>query len=227
MKADREHARALDAADPLATGHDRFVLPRNARGGSEIVYLCGHSLGAHPVLATEYVEEVMRDWRALGVEGHFDARHPWMSYHERLTQPLAEIVGADASEVIAMNSLTANLHLMLVSFYRPTGERRALLLERQAFPSDRYAVESQVRYHGLDPAVDLIEIAPRPGQDLLRTEDKHERIERHAARIATILLPGVQYLTGQALDIAAITRAGRAPGCMVGWDLAHAAGNVP
>jgi kynureninase len=222
----REHARALDAADPLATWHDRFVLPRDARDGSEIVYLCGHSLGAQPVLAAEYVEEVMRDWRSLGVEGHFDARYPWMSYHERLAQPLAEIVGADAGEVIAMNSLTANLHLMLVSFYRPAGARTALLLERHAFPSDRYAVESQVRYHGLDPARDLIEVAPRPGEDLLRTEDVLERIERDGARIATILLPGVQYLTGQVLDIGAITRAGRAAGCVVGWDLAHAVGNV-
>jgi kynureninase len=227
VNTDREYARALDAADPLATWHDRFVLPRNVRDGSEIVYLCGHSLGAQPVLATECVEEVMRDWRSLGVEGHFDARHPWMSYHERLAQPLAEIVGADAGEVIAMNSLTANLHLMLVSFYRPTGGRTALLLERQAFPSDRYAVESQVRYHGLDPARDLIEVAPRRGEDLLRTEDVIERIERDGARIATILLPGVQYLTGQALDIGAITRAGRVAGCVVGWDLAHAVGNVP
>ena len=132
-----------------------------------------------------------------------------------------------ATEVIAMNTLTANLHLMLVSFYRPSGTRRAILLERSAFPSDRHAVESQVRFHGLDPAWDLIEIAPRDGEDLLRTEDIVATIEREGARIATILLPGVQYLTGQLLDIGAITAAGRKAGCVVGWDLAHAIGNVP
>jgi kynureninase len=227
MRLDREHAHALDAADPLAAWHDRFVLPRDVRDGRELVYLCGHSLGAQPVLAADYVEEVMRDWRSLGVEGHFDARHPWVTYHERLAEPLGQIVGAGAEEVIAMNSLTANLHLMLVSFYRPAGSRTALLLERHAFPSDRYAAESHVRYHGLDPARDLLEVAARPGEDVLRTEDIVALIQREGARIATILLPGVQYLTGQALDIAAITAAGRAAGCVVGWDLAHAVGNIP
>jgi len=227
MRLDREHAHALDAADPLAAWHDRFILPREPGSGRELVYLCGHSLGAQPVLAAEYVEEVMRDWRSLAVEGHFTGRHPWISYHERLAPALADLVGADSQEVIAMNSLTANLHLMLVSFFRPAGERRALLLERGAFPSDRHAVESQVRFHGLDPARDLIEIGPRPGEDLLRTEDIVALIEREGTRIATILLPGIQYLTGQALDIAAITAAGQRAGCTVGWDLAHAAGNVP
>jgi kynureninase len=227
MRLEREHAHALDAADPLAAWHDRFVLPRDVRDGRELVYLCGHSLGAQPVLATDYVEEVLRDWRSLGVEGHFAARHPWLTYHERLAEPLAQLVGADSGEVIAMNSLTANLHLMLVSFYRPAGSRTALLLERNAFPSDRYAAESHVRYHGLDPARDLIEVAARAGEDLLRTEDIIAVIEREGARIATVLLPGVQYLTGQALDIAAITAAGRKAGCVVGWDLAHAVGNIP
>jgi kynureninase len=179
------------------------------------------------MLAVEYVEEVMRDWRSLAVEGHFTGRKPWMHYHERLAAPLAALVGASPTEVIAMNTLTVNLHLMLVSFYRPAGERRAVLMERSAFPSDRHAVESQVRHHGLDPAQDLIEIAPRTGEDLLRTEDIIERIERDGARIATVLLPGVQYLTGQVLDIPAITRAARRAGCTVGWDLAHAVGNVP
>jgi len=227
VKLDREHAHALDAADPLASWHDRFILPREANAARDLVYLCGHSLGAQPVLAAAYVEEVMRDWRTLGVEGHFQARHPWMTYHERLAEPLAGLVGAGAGEVIAMNSLTANLHLMLVSFYRPAGSRTALLLERHAFPSDRYALESQVRHHGLDPARDVIELASRPDEDHLRTEDVIATIEREGARIATILLPGVQYLTGQRLDVAAITAAGRAAGCRVGWDLAHAIGNVP
>jgi kynureninase len=179
------------------------------------------------MLAVEYVEEVMRDWHSLAVEGHFTGRKPWMHYHERLAPTLAALVGASPTEVIAMNSLTANLHLMFASFYRPAGPRTAVLMETPAFPSDRYAVESQVRLHGLDPARELIEVGPRPGEDLLRTEDIIERIERDGARIATVLLPGVQYLTGQVLDIAAITRAARRAGCNVGWDLAHAVGNVP
>jgi kynureninase len=169
----------------------------------------------------------MRDWRSLGVEGHFLARHPWMDFHERVTAPLSRLVGAEPVEVVAMNSLTANLHLLLASFYRPSGERRALVVERGAFPSDRYAVESQVRWHGLDPGRDLVELAPREGEDLLRTDDVLGYIEREGARIATVLLPGVQYLTGQALDVRTITAAARRAGCRVGWDLAHAIGNVP
>jgi kynureninase len=222
-----EHARALDAADPLAAWHDRFVLPRDAATGRDLVYLCGHSLGAQPVLAAEYVEEVMRDWRSLAVEGHFTGRHPWMTYHQRLAPALADLVGAEPLEVVAMNSLTVNLHLLLASFYRPTGERRAILLEQSAFPSDRHAIESQVRHHGLDPAHELIEVGPRPGEDCLRTEDLVATIEREGARIATVLLPGVQYLTGQVLDLESITAAARRAGCCVGWDLAHAVGNVP
>jgi kynureninase len=227
MRLDREHAHALDAADPLAAWHDRFVLPRDPVDGRELVYLCGHSLGAQPVLAADYVEEVMRDWRSLGVEGHFGGRFPWMTYHARLAAPLAELAGAETEEVVAMNTLTTNLHLMLASFYRPSGARTAILIERGAFPSDRHAVESQVLWHGLDPARDLIEVAPRAGEDLLRTEDVVATIEREGPHLATILLPGVQYLTGQVLDIDSITAAGRRAGCRVGWDLAHAIGNVP
>jgi kynureninase len=227
MNASLEHARALDATDPLAAWHDRFVLPRDAATGRDLVYLCGHSLGAQPVLAAEYVEEVMRDWRSLAVEGHFTGRHPWMTYHQRLAPALAELVGAEPLEVVAMNSLTANLHLLLASFYRPAGERRAILLEQSAFPSDRHAIESQVRHHGLDPAHELIEVGPHVGEDCLRTEDLVATIEREGARIATVLLPGVQYLTGQVLDLDSITAAARRAGCRVGWDLAHAVGNVP
>jgi len=225
MKLDREHAHALDAADPLHAWRDRFVLPHSP-DGRELVYLCGHSLGAQPTLATDYVEEILRDWRSLGVDGHFVARHPWMTYPDRLAPALARLVGASPQEVVAMNTLTVNLHLLLVSFYRPAGERTALLVERHAFPSDRYAVESQVLFHGLDPARDLIEIAPRNGEACLRTEDIVALLEREGARIATVLLPGVQYLTGQALDIGTITAAGHRAGCIVGWDLAHAIGNV-
>ena len=226
MKLDRAHARALDAADPLHAWRERFVLPHDD-AGRELVYLCGHSLGAQPTLAADYVEEVMRDWRALGVDGFFAGRHRWLDYHERAIPTLAALAGAQPQEVTVMNTLTVNLHLLLVSFYRPAGDRTALLMERPAFPSDRYAAESQVRYHGLDPARDLIEIAPREGEQLLRTEDIVATIEREGPRIATILLPGVQYLTGQRLDIGAITAAGRQAGCTVGWDLAHAIGNVP
>ena len=226
MKLDRAHARALDAADPLQAWRERFVLPHDD-AGRELVYLCGHSLGAQPTLAADYVEEVMRDWRARGVDGFFAGRHRWLDYHERAIPTLAALAGAQPQEVTVMNTLTVNLHLLLVSFYRPAGDRTALLMERPAFPSDRYAAESQVRYHGLDPARDLIEIAPREGEQLLRTEDIVATIEREGPRIATILLPGVQYLTGQRLDIGAITAAGRQAGCTVGWDLAHAIGNVP
>ena len=226
MRLDLEHARALDAADPLRAWRERFVLPQD-EDGRELVYLCGHSLGAQPTLAADYVEEVMRDWRSLGVDGHFAAQHSWTRYHERAAPALAQLVGAEPGEVVAMNTLTVNLHLMLVSFYRPAGERTALLIERQAFPSDRHAAESQVRVHGLDPARDLIEIAPREGEDCLRTEDVLATLEREGSRIATILLPAVQYLTGQVLDISAITGAGQRAGCTVGWDLAHAIGNVP
>jgi kynureninase len=227
MNPSLEHARALDAADSLAAWRDRFLLPRDSATGHELVYLCGHSLGAQPVLAAEYVEEVMRDWRSLAVEGHFTGRHPWMTYHQRLAPALAELVGAEPLEVVAMNSLTANLHLMLASFYRPAGERRAILLERSAFPSDRHAIESQVRHHGLDPEHELIEVGPRHGEDCLRTEDLVAMLEREGPRIATVLLPGIQYLTGQVLDLAPITAAARRAGCRVGWDLAHAVGNVP
>ena len=225
MRLDREHAHALDAADPLAAWHDRFVLPRE--DGRELVYLCGHSLGAQPVIATDFVDEVLRDWRALGVEGHFEARHPWMTYHRRLAVPLASLVGAEPSEVVAMNTLTVNLHFMLATFYRPGGVRTAILIERGAFPSDHHAVESQVRWHGLDPARELILISPRPGEELLRTEDIVATIEREASRLALVMLPGVQYLTGQVLDVEAITHAALRAGCRVGWDLAHAIGNVP
>jgi kynureninase len=225
MKLDREHALALDATDPLQAWRDRFILPRDAEQG-ELVYLCGHSLGAQPVLAVDSVEEVMRDWRTLGVDGHFAARHPWMLYHERLAPGLARLTGALPDEVIAMNSLSVNLHLMLVSFFRPAGERRALLIEKSAFPSDRYAAQSQLHFHGLDPERDLIELTPREGEVCLRDEDILAAIEREGPRIATVMLPGVQYLTGQKLDLRAITAAGHRAGCTVGFDLAHSIGNV-
>lgn len=226
MTTDLARARALDAADPLRGWRERFTLPHD-ESGRELVYLCGHSLGAQPVRAAEFVEEVMRDWRRLGVDGFFDAHHRWLDYHERAVPALAALAGARPGEVTLMNSLTVNLHLLLVSFYRPAGSRTALLIERPAFPSDRHAAEAQVRLHGLDPARDLIEVGPRAGEHCLRTEDILAVLEREGARIATLLLPGVQYLSGQRLDVRAITAAARRAGCTVGWDLAHAIGNVP
>ena len=226
MRLDREYAHALDAADPLRAWRARFALPCDA-AGRDLVYLCGHSLGAQPALAAQYVEQVMSDWRRRGVDGFFHGRHRWLDYHERSGPTLAALVGAQPQEVTVMNSLTVNLHLLLVSFYRPAGRRKALLMERSAFPSDRYAAEGQLRHHGLDPARDLLEVTPRAGELLLRTEDIVATIEREGPRIATIVLPGVQYLSGQRLDIRAITAAGHRAGCSVGWDLAHAVGNVP
>jgi kynureninase len=224
LNLERTHARELDAADPLHGWRARFELPRE--GGRELVYLCGHSLGLQPRGAPDDVREILASWATRGVEGHFEGDAPWVSYHERLSAPLARLVGAHEHEVVAMNSLTVNLHLLLVSFYRPAGSRTALAIERGAFPSDRYAAWSQVRFHGLDPERDLIEIAPREGEACLRTEDIAELLEREGPRIAAVMLPGIQYVTGQHLDLAAIARAARRAGCAVGFDLAHAIGNV-
>lgn len=219
-------ARQLDAEDALAAYRGEFHLPGKP-GGGECVYLCGHSLGLQPKHAARIVAEELEDWRDLGVEGHFTGRRPWLSYHERLSAGLAELTGATEREVVAMNTLSVNLHLLMVSFYRPRSERHCILIERGAFPSDRYAVASQIRWHGFDPANALLEIAPRPGESVIRRDDLLEYIEREGARIALVLLPGVQYLTGQRFDIAAVANAARRNGCVVGFDLAHAIGNVP
>lgn len=222
----RTQALELDAADPLHPLRQEFALPKR-QDGSPAVYFCGHSLGLQARRAVAYVNEELEEWQRRGVEAHFSGRRPWVSWHERLTPALARLVGAQPLEVVAMNSLTTNLHLQLVSFYRPTPERFKLLIERPAFPSDRYAVESQVRFHGLDPATALLEIGPRAGEDTIRTNDILALIEREGRNVATVLLPGVQYLTGQRFDIPSITAAAQAQGCVVGFDLAHAIGNIP
>jgi kynureninase len=219
-------ARLLDAADPLAPFQTEFHRPRG-QDAAELVYLCGHSLGLQPKSAATYVQEELADWRQLAVLGHHAASRPWIGYHEHAAAGLAALTGAAAGEVVAMNSLTVNLHLMMVSFYRPAGERRSVLMERSAFPSDRYAVVSQIEYHGLDPAQALIEMAPRAGEESLRTQDLIERMERDGPRLALVLLPGVQYLSGQSLDLAPIVAAARKAGAMVGLDLAHSIGNTP
>lgn len=192
-----------------------------------MTYLAGHSLGLSPKSTASYVAQELADWQRLGVLGHHVAARPWIGYHEALAAPLAKLVGADATEVVAMNSLTVNLHLMMVSFFRPDGERNCVLIEKSAFPSDRYAVVSQLEWHGLAPVRHLIEVEPRPGERCLRTEDLLATLERHGTRLALVLLPGVQYLTGQRLDLAALIGAARGVGACVGVDLAHAIGNTP
>jgi kynureninase len=219
-------AAALDAADKLAHFASEFHHPFDA-DGRKLLYFGGHSLGLQPKSAVQHVEQELADWRRLGVLGHHQAERPWIGYHERLASGLAELLGADASEVVAMNSLTVNLHLMMVSFFRPDGARNRVLIESSAFPSDRYAVVSQLEFHGLDAAETLIELEPRQGERTLRTEDVIERIESEGARLALVLLPGVQYLSGQALDLQPMIAAARRVGASVGLDLAHAIGNTP
>jgi kynureninase len=219
-----DFAIAMDERDPLKGFRERFLFPKLA--GGDCVYLCGHSLGLQPKSAAAYVEQELKDWADLGVEGHFHAKNPWMPYHRLLTEQTAELVGAKPLEVVVMNSLTVNLHLMMVSFYRPTRKRYKIVVERGAFPSDQYAVKSQIHYHGFDPATSLIELTPRPGESCLRHEDIALLIESAGDDIALIMLGGVNYATGQAFDMERITRLGHARGCVVGFDLAHAAGNL-
>lgn len=226
FRATEACALEMDARDPLAAYRERFFLPRGA-DGQEWIYLCGHSLGLQPKNAREYIEQELEDWARLGVEGHFHARHAWMPYHRLLTEQVAELLGARSDEVVVMNSLTVNLHLMMVSFYRPTKQRHKILVERGAFPSDQYAVASQIAFHGLDQATSLIELTPREGEFCLRDEDIDAVIEREGDSLALILLGAVNYATGQALNLARITELGHKRGCMVGFDLAHAAGNLP
>jgi kynureninase len=214
----------MDERDSVNGYRDRFLLPKTA--GGDCIYLCGHSLGLQPKTAAAYVEQELRDWAALGVEGHFHAKNPWMPYHRLLTEQTAELVGAKPVEVVVMNSLTVNLHLMMISFYRPTKRRHKIVVERGAFPSDQYAVKSQIRFHGFDPATSLIELTPRVSESCLRDEDIELLIEREGDDIALIMLGGVNYATGQAFDMGRITRLGHARGCVVGFDLAHAAGNL-
>jgi kynureninase len=224
--ASPEYALELDARDPLRGYRDHFHLP-SGRDGRAAIYLCGNSLGLQPRQTREYVLAELEDWARLGVEGHTEARHPWMPYHEFLTPAMARVVGALPEEVVVMNSLTVNLHLLMVSFYRPTPQRRKILIEYSPFPSDRYAVSSQIAYHGFDPREDLVELKPRPGTDQVYYEDLEAIMAAQGEQIALILIGGVNYYTGQAYDLGRITRLGHQYGCMVGFDLAHAAGNLP
>jgi kynureninase len=225
FRTDEAFACALDTDDPMAGYRRRFLFPHRT-DGTECIYFCGNSLGLQPAAARAMVEQELEDWARLGVEGHFHAKRPWLPYHEFLTEQTARLVGAQPSEVVNMNSLTVNLHLMMVTFYRPTRERRKILIEPGAFPSDRYAVESQIRFHGFDPADALLIPVPRSGEATMRTEDIEALIAREGSSIALILFGGVNYYTGQAFDMERIARAGHARGCSVGFDLAHAAGNL-
>ena len=219
-------AERLDGIDPLAAYRDRFHHPVD-QNGRPVAYFVGNSLGLQPVEAEPIVAEVLTDWARLAVDGHFEAERPWYPYHEQVRNELAEVVGARSTEVVAMNTLTVNLHLLLMSFHQPSGERRKILIEDGAFPSDTYAVSTHVAARGGDPETDVIRIAPRPGEDLLRTEDIEAEIVRIGERLSTVMLGGVNFRTGQLLDITAITTVGHAVGATVGFDLAHAAGNVP
>jgi len=218
-------AAALDAADPLAPFRQEFHIPPGP-DGQPCAYFCGNSLGLMPVAARAAVEQEFADWQRLGVEGHFHGTSPWLHYHEALAAPTARLVGASPLEVVVMNNLTVNLHLLLVSFYRPTATRFVILMEGGAFPSDQYALESQARLHGLDPDAAIVELVPRLGEHTLRTADILAKIAELGDTLAVVLLGGVNYYTGQAFDMAAITRAGHATGATVGFDLAHAAGNL-
>jgi kynureninase len=222
---DAAEALAQDAADPLASFAGQFHHPADG-SGKRFVYLCGHSLGLQPKSAARYIEQELKDWQHLGVLGHHVAERPWIRYHEQAAAPLAALVGAHESEVVAMNSLTVNLHLMMVSFFRPHSGRNRVLIEKSAFPSDRYAIVSQLAFHGLNEAEHLIEIEPRPGERTLRTDDVIRRIEQEGAALALVLLPSVQYLTGQSLDLPPVIDAARRSGAVVGLDLAHGIGNT-
>jgi len=226
FKPNPEFAGAMDAVDPLAHFRQRFHIPKT-EDGEDYIYLCGHSLGLQPKTAKVYLDQELEDWGKLGVEGHFHGKNPWMPYHRLLTEQTAALVGARPGEVVVMNSLTMNLHLMMASFYHPTAQRYKVLIEHGAFPSDQYAVKSQIKFHNFDPVSSLLVLSPREGESCLRDEDIDEFIAREGDSIALILLGGVNYATGQAFDIERVTKAGHKTGCIVAFDLAHAAGNIP
>jgi kynureninase len=220
----RDFARGLDAADPLSQYRDEFCFPEVK--GRRVIYFTGNSLGLQSKRARRYVDEVMDDWAKLAVEGHFYADKPWWDYHERFAGPLSQLVGALPEEVTVMNTLTVNLHLMMVSFYRPTEKRYKIICEEKAFPSDQYMIQSQVRFHGFQPSDAIVEVKRRPGEHNIRLEDVLEKIVEVGEGLALVLMGGVNYYTGQVFDIQAITGAGHKAGAYIGWDLAHAAGNI-
>jgi kynureninase len=218
-------AQKLDDQDSLKHFREKFYIPKQ-ESGEDVLYFTGNSLGLQPKTAGSYIEQELKDWETLGVEGHFAAKNPWMPYHEFVTGQLAKIVGAKPIEVVAMNSLTVNLHLLMVSFYRPTAARNKIVIEAGAFPSDQYVVQSQIKFHGFAPENSLIELQPRDGETILHAEDIEKTILENGDSIALIMLGGVNYYTGQKFDFQRITRIGHSVGAVVGFDLAHAAGNI-
>jgi kynureninase len=225
FRPDEAFARRLDDEDPLRSYRERFEIPTRD-GGTPVVYLVGNSLGLQPRTTRAFVEQELDDWARLAVDAHFQGRTPWFSYHEVFRESGARLVGAEPGEVVMMNSLTVNLHLMLVSFFRPTPERHRILIEWPVFPSDLYMVQTHLRTRGLDPAESLVVVEPRAGEHVVRTEDLEAAMADPERPVAAALLAGVNYRTGQVLDMARLAACGHEHGCMVGFDLAHAAGNV-
>ena len=219
------YAKQLDREDPLSYLRKEFHIPRD-KNGKEWLYFTGNSLGLQPKTTSKYIKQELDDWANFGVEGHFEAKNPWLSYHELLTDKMAKIVGAKPVEVVVMNTLTTNLHLLMVSFYQPTKTKYKIIIESDAFPSDRYAVQSQLSFHGFDPDEALIEWKPKEGKELLELEDLKSILDVHGDEVALLLIGGVNYYTGQYLDIKKIAELGHAKDCMVGIDLAHGAGNI-
>ncbi len=226
FSGDEEFAQQLDAEDPLHSFRDRFHLPLG-NNGEPLIYFAGNSLGLMPKMAKQIVEQELDDWANLGVEAHLKGKTPWYSYHETLREPAARLVGAQPIEVICMNSLTVNLHLLMATFYRPTKSRSKILMEEPAFPSDTYAIKTQITHHGLSAKEALILARPRSGEFTVRTEEILDLIEKHADELAVVLIGGVNFFTGQLFDIPTITSVARKHGVTVGIDLAHAIGNVP
>jgi kynureninase len=226
MRTDAAFALELDRADPLACFREAFLIPRRP-DGQPVIYFCGHSLGLQPRALRPLLEQELDDWARLGVEAHFKGTTPWYAYHEVFRDVGARLVGARPGEVVMMNALTVNLHLMLVTFYRPRPDRGKILVDEPVFPSDLYAIKSQLQLHGLHPADALLTLRPRPGEHTIRMEDLEALLERQGHEIALVLLSGVNYFTGQWFDLRAVTAAAHRHGCVAGFDLAHAAGNVP
>ena len=220
-----DYAKQLDQEDPISYLRNEFHIPRDKQG-KEWLYFTGNSLGLQPKITSKYIEQELDDWANFGVEGHFEAKNPWLSYHELLTDTMAKVVGAKPIEVVVMNTLTTNLHLLMVSFYQPSKTKYKIIIESDAFPSDRYAVQSQLSFHGFDPEEALIEWKPKEGKELLELEDLKSILDSQGDDVALLLIGGVNYYTGQYLDIKKIAELGHAKKCMVGIDLAHGAGNI-
>ena len=220
-----DYAKQLDQEDPISYLRNEFHIPRDKQG-KEWLYFTGNSLGLQPKITSKYIEQELDDWANFGVEGHFEAKNPWLSYHELLTDTMAKVVGAKPVEVVVMNTLTTNLHLLMVSFYQPSKTKYKIIIESDAFPSDRYAVQSQLSFHGFDPEEALIEWKPKEGKELLELEDLKSILDSQGDDVALLLIGGVNYYTGQYLDIKKIAELGHAKKCMVGIDLAHGAGNI-